>query len=88
MNITLTIEEKYISFRDADDNIIYDIRKCDLGESYNYPEGQISFWIYELVAKKWATKPMLIQLFEIMKLEAPDSKMDWEETREFIEYHY
>jgi hypothetical protein len=84
MNIKLVEEEQYISFRDSLDDIIYDIRRVDLADSVDLYDYRISFWVYKLSQKKWATKEMVMRLCEIIKEAFPDNDIDWDATDGYI----
>jgi GTPase SAR1 family protein len=84
MNIKLTEEEHYISFTNSFDDVIYDIRRVDLGDTMDLYDERVSTWVYKLTLKKWATKEMAMRLCEIIKEAFPDNDIDWDETEGYI----
>jgi hypothetical protein len=87
MQVYLENEEHYVSFKDSEGDIIYDIMKKELCEAIDNQEGHISKWIYELAPKNWATRELLMGLMYIIIDECPNCDIDWASTQDFMDFY-
>ncbi|ALI98569.1 DUF3987 domain-containing protein [Rufibacter tibetensis] len=85
MTVTVEIEPQYVSFLNEGGDIIYDIRRAELGDANKYPQGYISTWVFDLAPKSWVTRELVLGLCEFIKQEVPDNKIDWEATYAYID---
>lgn len=72
-----------IFLKDGRSTPIYQIPKNDLGTTLN--DGNFSSWINQLLSKNWIDKETLYEFIKIIQKEAPENRVDWEETFQIIE---
>lgn len=82
--ITIKVNNHSVDFFEENrESPIWQIPKNDLGRTLN--DGNFSSWINQLLSKKWVDKETLYEFIKIIQKEAPENKIDWEETFQIIE---
>lgn len=82
--ITIKVNNNSVDFfKDKRESPIYQIRKEELGLTLDGSD--FSLWINQLLSKKWIDKETLYEFVKIVQKEAPENRIDWEETFQIIE---
>lgn len=82
--ITIKINNYSVDFfKDNRESPIYQIHKEELGKTFD--DNNFSLWINQLLSKNWIDKETLYEFIKIIQKEAPENKINQEETFHIIE---